>query len=144
MDRERVLRETWSRRNVGGHLASDLQLSIGCLRQERDDKVLQCDYAYTKLHQLSVRQFGDVVAVRAPFLGTSRSSAAFTVPTRKGGLPLLGTRKMSFVFGHGTPGLPLPIVYHSCLCRIRADPSRKEATPSALGNMRFHDRTPAG
>ena len=116
VDRERVLRETWSRRNVGGHLASDLQLSIGCLRQERDDKVLQCDYAYTKLHQLSVRQFGDVVAVREPFLGTSRSSAAFTVPTRKGGLPLLGTRKMSFVFGHGTrtsaadriPQLPVP------------------------------------
>ena len=31
------------------------------------------------------------------------------------------------------PQLPVP---------IRAEPSRKEATPSALGNMRFHDKTP--
>ncbi|HEV7137733.1 MAG TPA: hypothetical protein VGN43_13935 [Steroidobacteraceae bacterium] len=55
-DCQRVLGESRPRKDVGGHLTSKLELSIGRLREERKHHVLQGDDADAKMHELSVTQ----------------------------------------------------------------------------------------
>ena len=92
LDRQGMLGETGSGRNVGRHFVGEVQLPIGCACEQRDHEVLQRDDPDAKLHELGVgqlRSLGFRFAGRASLLRSAKASAAFVVPSRKSDLPML-------------------------------------------------------
>ena len=54
MDRERMLGEAWPGRNVRCHLANEIELLIGRLREQCDHQVLERDHTDAQVHQLGL------------------------------------------------------------------------------------------
>jgi hypothetical protein len=50
MDRERMLREAWSWRDIGCHFPDEVEVPIGGICEQRDQYVLQCDDTDSQLH----------------------------------------------------------------------------------------------
>jgi hypothetical protein len=49
-----VLGKTGSRQDEGGHFAGQLELSVGCLREHRNNEILERDHTRTQLFQFDV------------------------------------------------------------------------------------------
>ncbi len=84
MDRQRVMRSAGPWRDVGRHFASNLELRVSCLREQRDYQVLQRDNADPKLHQLGICQLrnpGFQFAGTQDFLRTLRHGATLVLPS---------------------------------------------------------------
>ena len=55
-DRQRMLSEPWSRKDVGRELASECELLVGYLCEKRDQHVLERNDPHAKVHELGVGQ----------------------------------------------------------------------------------------
>jgi len=97
MDRERVLREARPWTDVGGHFASNFELSTGCLCEQCGHQVLKSDHANAKLHQLGVGQLRDLglpVAETPALERTVWARAALVFPPGEGHVTPLRSVKL--------------------------------------------------
>ena len=76
---QRMRGEARPRGNVSRHLARQIELLRRCLRQQRDDQVLQRDHPHLELHQFDIGQRRDGSGY-PDFLRAVRPGAAFVVP----------------------------------------------------------------
>ena len=54
MNRQRMLGKAGPGRDVSCHFANQVELSIGCFCEQRDQQILKCDHANAQLHQLGI------------------------------------------------------------------------------------------
>lgn len=76
MNRQRVLGETRSWRDVGSHFARDSNLLIRPLGEQSDYQIFQSNHTDTKMDKLDIRQFRNL----ASSLGKEAFCCVFIVP----------------------------------------------------------------
>ena len=99
LNSQRVMCETWPRRNVGRHFTFEFQLPIGPFHQQHDHQVFKRDDANPQLHQLDIRQSRGraQVDIKCVLQRPVWPCAAFVVPSGKCFQSYLGSARRIFM-----------------------------------------------